>query len=88
MARLKFDRSINFVLKDQEKMSVPYDEVWKGMLVISDDMSINEHLVAGPQKENFKTGIPFSCIIGGGATLKATYVVIFTGIAFKTTEEV
>lgn len=30
MAKLKFDRNINVILKDNEEIEVPKDEVWKG----------------------------------------------------------
>lgn len=39
MAKLKFDRNINVVLKDNEVIEVPKDEVWKGIRGI--DIAIN-----------------------------------------------
>lgn len=42
MAKLKFDRVLNIKLKKDEIMNVPNDEVWKGALVYSSEISINE----------------------------------------------
>lgn len=89
MVKLKFGRNVNIKLKSRETVTVPKDEIWKGMLSIDDTLRLNDNQVAGARKDGYYIGYPFTTIIGGGATLEASsYSSVFSGIAFKIVEEV
>lgn len=85
MAKLKFDRSINILARDNESTRVPNDEVWKGTLATrysGAELEINGTSVAGGSRGD--RAIPIFTTLGGGATLRSTvFGFTFTGFAFK-----
>lgn len=76
MAKLKFDRSLNVVLKDNEEIEVPKDEVWKGTRSgIGTINGIAVNVMIEYDKLND------SIMLGGGA--KITGKGAISGVAFK-----
>ena len=62
MAKLKFDRSINFMVEKNETITVPTDEVWKVTAHEADRLCING------EKATMGSSViqPFAYTIGGG----------------------
>lgn len=76
MAKIKFDRNINVILKDNEEIEVPKDEVWKGTRSGTDAINgTSVNAVRGFNK------LIDSIMLGGGA--KITGKGAISGVAFK-----
>lgn len=85
MAKIKLDRSINILARNNESTRVPNDEVWKGTLATrysGAEIKINGTSVAGGSESD--RAIPIFTTLGGGATIESTvFGFTFTGFAFK-----
>lgn len=83
MAKLKFDRSINLKLKNDESVTVPDDEIWR-----AEAYDCKKLLVNGEEAVESSGGvqsIPFT--FGGGVKLSTKFGVAVTGVAFKVIKE-
>lgn len=76
MAKLKFDRNINVVLKDMEEIEVPKDEVWKGIRSI--DIAIN----GISAYSNSKADKSYDSIMLGGV-LKSLVKELYQGLPLR-----
>ncbi|MET3616718.1 hypothetical protein ABID14_000338 [Peptoniphilus olsenii] len=91
MAKLKFDRSLNINIKLREKITVPYNEVWKGTITYSEGLYINGNYMRSSSStladsKYVANPILLNIILGGGATFHGIIDdigVTFTGLAFK-----
>lgn len=88
MAKIKFDRVLNIILKKDEIMNVPNDEVWKGALVYGSEISINEmpiQSVNSLANTRYMVSPIFpNIMLGGGTKINPNGSgATFTGIAFK-----
>lgn len=84
MAKLKFDRSVNVILKQGEKTTIPQNEIWKGSTFLHQHVEVNDIEVMpflGQGKQPYSV---FTMTLGGGTTI--TNGAIFTGVAFRIIE--
>lgn len=87
MAKLKFDRSINFKTGKNEVVTIPNDEVWKVLASPINGVKINGiDMVTSQQLDSVTTN--GMCILGGGATINRPPLEFsITGVAFKVIKE-
>lgn len=90
MAKLKFDRAVKLSFKENEKTTVPNDEVWRGTVtgkggIVLDASGIGTGNTVG-------NGVITNVLLGGGSTVGAETKASskdnpsqasFTGVAFK-----
>ena len=79
MAKLKFDRQININLKDEEKIKVPTDEIWKGTILCRRGSHINGKDVLASSVVG-QYAISDGTYLTGGTTMDG---LMFNGLVFK-----
>lgn len=65
MAKLKFDRSINIILSNEEKTTVPNNELWRGSLLCTSDSYVNGDMLDSGSTAYRSNLIP-NVSLGGG----------------------
>ena len=89
MAKLKFDRGLKLTFNQNEKATVPSDEVWRGTITGKSGIVLDGSGIG--TGNNVGIGVIPNVLLGGGSTVgaetKASQTIAsqatFTGVAFK-----
>lgn len=89
MAKLKFDRAVKLTFKENEKTTVPNDEVWRGTVTGKDGIVLDSSTIG--TGNTVGDGVITNVLLGGGSTVGAETrrsqdnpsQASFTGVAFK-----
>lgn len=93
MAKLKFDRGLKLTFSQNEKTTVPNDEVWRGTVTGKNGIILNSSSIG--TGNNVGNGVITNVLLGGGSTVGAETKASskdnpsqasFTGVAFKVVE--